>query len=121
MHFAIHANDVQRASAFYQQVFDWQLSSYGGVSDQEFVSVSGSGEIHGAIQSRKFNPIASDVLGFECSVPVADVDETARAVEAAGGTIVMTRAAIPGVGWVIKFTDTEGNLCCAVQHDASAA
>jgi predicted enzyme related to lactoylglutathione lyase len=48
------------------------------------------------------------------------VDAAARAVEANGGKIVMPRAAIPGVGWIIKFLDTEGNLVCAVKYDPAA-
>jgi predicted enzyme related to lactoylglutathione lyase len=121
MHFAIHADDTQRASEFYRRVFNWRASSYAGagVTDKEFVQVSGE-NVHGAIQSRKFNPLPRDVLGFECSIEVQDVNQTARLVEAAGGQIVLKRSAIPGVGWVIKFTDTEGNLCCAVQHDPTA-
>jgi uncharacterized protein len=32
----------------------------------------------------------------------------------------MPKTAIPGVGWLIKFLDTEGNLACAVHFDESA-
>jgi predicted enzyme related to lactoylglutathione lyase len=51
---------------------------------------------------------------------VNDVDITAQKVEAAGGKILMPKTAIPGVGWLIKFQDTEGNLACAINFDASA-
>jgi len=51
---------------------------------------------------------------------VEDVDAVARAVEANGGKIAMPKTAIPSVGWVVKFLDTEGNLACAVQYDPSA-
>ena len=123
MHFAIHADDVQRASKFYQRVFDWQSSGLpgAGATAREFVQVSGGEGVHGAIQLRRFNPLPRDVLGFECSIGVTDVARTAHRVEAAGGEIVMPKTAIPGVGWIVKFTDTEGNLCCAVQHDPTAA
>ena len=33
---------------------------------------------------------------------------------------VAWKTAIPGVGWLIKFLDTEGNLACAVKFDTSA-
>jgi len=74
----------------------------------------------GAIQSRKFNSAPQPVIGFECSITVDDVNAAARAVEANGGKIVMPKTAIPGVGWVVKFLDTEGNLVCAVQFDPAA-
>ena len=60
------------------------------------------------------------MIGFECSIAVTDVDVIALAVEASGGKIVMPKAAIPGVGWLIKFLDTEGNFACAVQYDPAA-
>ena len=44
-----------------------------------------------------------------------------RAVEANGGKVVMPKAAIPGVGWVVKFLDSEGNLACAVHYDPTAS
>jgi predicted enzyme related to lactoylglutathione lyase len=81
-HFAIHADDLERA--------------------------------------RKFNSAPQPVLGFECSIAVDDVDVVARAVESNGGKIVMPKAAIPGVGWIVKFLDTEGNLACATQYDPAA-
>jgi len=60
------------------------------------------------------------VIGFECTIAVDDVDATAAAVVSSGGTIVMPKAAIPGVGWLIKFLDTEGNLACACRFDPNA-
>ncbi|NHE55963.1 VOC family protein [Cyclobacterium plantarum] len=32
----------------------------------------------------------------------------------------MPKTAIPNVGWIAKFLDTEGNLICAMQYDDSA-
>jgi uncharacterized protein len=32
----------------------------------------------------------------------------------------MQKAPIPGVGWIVKFLDTEGNLVCAAQYDPAA-
>jgi uncharacterized protein len=122
-HFAIHASRVRRAASFYERVFNWKCRGYAeaGVTDDEFVQIFGEdGKLYGAIQARKFNPLKTDVLGFECSIEVADVDAIAPAVESAGGKIVMRKTAIPGVGWIIKFLDTEGNLCCAVRYDATA-
>jgi uncharacterized protein len=122
-HFAIHAENVKRAAKFYETVFDWTCSGYekGGVSNEEFVQIfSKDRKVLGAIQARKFNPLPADLLGFECSFDVIDIDATARAVESAGGKIVMKKSAIPGVGWVVKFRDPEGNLCCAVTYDRTA-
>jgi predicted enzyme related to lactoylglutathione lyase len=118
-HFAIHANNVNRTKQFYERVFSWKCEKYGEA--QDFLQIkSAEGKVLGAIQSRKYNPGKQDLVGFECSINVDDVDATARAVEAAGGTILMKKTAIPYVGWIVKFSDTEGNLCCAVNYDSAA-
>jgi uncharacterized protein len=123
-HFAIHADDLKRAQRFYGSVFGWQFQGFGGPDISSFCKIKNSaGEDPGAIgamQSRRFNTLAHPVFGFECSIDVDDVDAIAKAVEANGGKILMAKTAIPGVGWLIKFADTEGNLVCAVSFDASA-
>ena len=123
-HFAIHADDVARATKFYGGVFGWTFQGFGGGPMNEFCMIQdGAGKMLmplGAIQLRKFNTAPQPMIGYECSFAVDDVDAAARAVEAAGGKIVMQKSPIPGVGWVIKFLDTEGNLACAVQYDATA-
>jgi predicted enzyme related to lactoylglutathione lyase len=119
-HFAIHADNFERAKKFYGAVFDWEFREYGADAFCQIAPRDGGPAPIGAIQGRRYNALDKDVYGFECSFSVDDVDATARAVEAAGGTIVMRRTAIPNVGWVIKFRDTEGNLACAIQYDPTA-
>ncbi|HEY8508041.1 MAG TPA: VOC family protein [Steroidobacteraceae bacterium] len=119
-HFAIHADNVERAKKFYGIVFHWEFRDIGADEFCQIALRDGGPAPIGAIQSRRFNALDKDLYGFECSFSVEDIDATARAVEAAGGAIVMRRTAIPNVGWIIKFRDTEGNLACAVQYDATA-
>lgn len=123
-HFAIHADDLDRARKFYAGVFGWTFQGFGGGPMDDFCKIrDASGNLLaplGAIQSRKFNSAPKPVIGFECSITVDDADATARTVEANGGKIVMPKVAIPSVGWVIKFLDTEGNLVCAIQFDSAA-
>jgi uncharacterized protein len=123
-HFAIHADDLERARRFYGNVFGWQFQGFGGADMSGFCKIKNSaGEeagLIGAMQHRRFNVLPQPVLGFECSIAVDDVETTAKAVEAAGGKILMPKTAIPGVGWLIKFNDTEGNLVCAVRFDKNA-
>jgi uncharacterized protein len=123
-HFAIHADDLDRARKFYGGVFGWTFQGFGGGPIDDFCQIRDTAgnllEPLGAIQSRKFNSAPQPVIGFECSITVDDVDATARTVEANGGKIVMPKVAIPSVGWVIKFLDTEGNLVVAIQFDSAA-
>jgi hypothetical protein len=122
-HFAIHADDLERARSFYGSVFGWTFQGYGGpLTDFCMARDAQGNELAplGALQSRKFNRAPQPVYGFECSIAVEDLDAVTHAVEANGGKIVMPKAAIPGVAWIVKFLDTEGNLACAVQYDPAA-
>jgi uncharacterized protein len=122
-HFAIHADDLDRARKFYGGVFGWTFHGIGAPMADFCQIRDGRGNALaplGTIQSRKFNSAPQPVIGFECSIAVDDVDAVARAVDAKGGKIVMPKTAIPSVGWVVKFLDTEGNLVCAVHFDPAA-
>jgi hypothetical protein len=122
-HFAIHADDLERARKFYGALFGWKFQGYGGDMTDFCQVIDGTGKYlapMGSIQSRKFNVAPQPVIGLECSFEVDSVDAVAREVEANGGKIVMKKSAIPGVAWIVKFLDTEGNLVCAVQQDPAA-
>lgn len=122
-HFAIHADDLERARKFYGALFGWKFQGFGGDMTDFCQVIDDSGKYlspMGAIQSRKFNAAPQPVIGLECSFAVDNVDAVAREVEANGGKIVMKKSAIPGVAWIVKFLDTEGNLVCAVQQDPAA-
>lgn len=40
--------------------------------------------------------------------------------ESMDGQILLPKTAIPYVGWIAKFLDTEDNLICAMQYDNTA-
>jgi predicted enzyme related to lactoylglutathione lyase len=122
-HFAIHADDLERARKFYGSVFGWKFQGYGGDMADFCQIIDESGNLLapiGAIQARQFNSAPQPMIGFECSITVDDIDAATGTIEASGGKIVMKKAAIPGVAWIVKFLDTEGNLACAVKYDPAA-
>jgi predicted enzyme related to lactoylglutathione lyase len=118
-HFAINADDTARARSFYQNVFGWQFQPWG---PPDFFQISTGDKttppVQGALQKRREIVPGARMIGFECSFSVADVDAVAAAVEAQGGTIVMPQVTIPGVGRLVFFKDTEGNIAGAIQLDA---
>lgn len=116
-HFAIYVEDIERASSFYNKVFGWATSSYGPSDFLQLKSDSSDdGELIGALQDRKYSPVSEKVIGFECSISVDNIDETADIVTKSGGKILMPKMEIPHVGSLIKFSDTEGNIVCAIQY-----
>lgn len=120
-HFAIHTDDLERAKHFYGAVFDWGFNAYG---PGEFLQIktdpSAEGELIGALQSRKYSPLPEKIIGLECTIGVENIDETVDRVNSHGGQVLMPKTAIPFVGYIAKFLDTEGNLICAMQYDNTA-
>lgn len=120
-HFAIHIDNMERAKNFYGDVFDWGFNSYGPPDFLQIKSEKNdNGELIGALQSRNYSPVKEKIIGLECTIGVEDIDVITNKVERNGGQILMPKTAIPYVGWIIKFLDTEGNLVCAMQADPSA-
>ena len=115
-HFAVQADDVERAKAFYTKVFGWEFETWG---PPEFYLIRTGTEsnpgIRGALQKRP-NPLGAGCNGYECSISVKDVKRTAVSIVEHGGQIEFEEFEIPSVGLIVKFSDTEGNVACAVQY-----
>nr|MBK9650498.1 hypothetical protein [Bacteroidota bacterium] len=74
----------------------------------------------GAMQSRKYSPVADKIIGLECTIGVESIEAIIEKVKINGGQILMPKTAIPYVGWIAKFLDTEGNLICGMQYNNTA-
>jgi len=120
-HFAVYTDDLDRAKGFYSKLFGWKFNSYGAASFAQIkTGDSEEGELIGALQSREYSPTKEKVIGLECSIEVDNVDDTIQLVTENGGQILMPKTAIPHVGWITKFLDTEGNLLCAMEYNNNA-
>ena len=120
-HFDVHADDLPRARRFYETVFEWKFNPWG--PPDFFLIATGKEDdpgIHGALTKRRAHAEGKPMSGYECTISVANVDETAAAIEANGGQVTLPKTCINGVGWIIQFLDTEGNVVCAMQYDEQA-
>ena len=115
-HFAINADDLQRARAFYEKVFDWRFAAWGPPG---FYQIEGCGML-GALQGLRELAKGTRTIGFECTIAVASIDAVEKAVLANGGKTVLARSVIVGVGTLMFFQDPEGNVFGAMQYDARA-
>lgn len=113
-HFAINADDCLRAKAFYETVFGWTFEPWGPPNFWRIFTSPGA--IHGALQERREPVSGRGMIGFECSIAVEDVKAIARAIEASGGRVTMQPFLIEGVGTLVTFEDTEGNVAGAMQY-----
>jgi hypothetical protein len=125
IHFEIHAENPQRAIKFYSDLFGWTFSKWSGPQDYWLVKTGEAGTpgIDGGLLPRRGpGPIAMQPTNaFVCTVDVTDVDAAIRRVGDVGGTIVVPKMPIPGVGWLAYANDSEGNIFGIMQMDAKAA
>jgi predicted enzyme related to lactoylglutathione lyase len=116
-HFDIAADDVERARRFYEGVFGWRFEAW-GPPDFYLIHTGTAADpgIHGSI-SKRVHPVAGrGRLGFECTISVGDLAEIKAAIVANGGKILLDEHEIVGVGTLVRFEDTEGNVACAMHY-----
>ncbi len=123
IHFEVHAENTDRAIAFYSKVFGWQFSQWAG---QPYWLIktgdAGTPGIDGGLLPRQGpGPAAmAPVSSFVCTIDVSDLDSMVAKVVAAGGLIALAKMPIPTMGWLAYCKDTEGNLFGMMQMDANA-
>lgn len=107
IHFEIPADDVARASAFYEKAFGWKIQAWDGPIEYHLIETGAREElgIDGAIMPRE-----APVDRVVNTVGVDDIEAARAAVRAAGGELVSDVNDIPGVGKFCYCRDTEGNL-----------
>jgi predicted enzyme related to lactoylglutathione lyase len=118
VHFDVYADDVERASAFYQNVFGWTIQKVEGMDYWLIKTGEGEPGIDGGMSQRE-SPTqgATPQFGFTCTVAVEDVKAAFEAALAAGGSEVHKPGPVPGVGYLAYVRDTEGNHLGLMQRD----
>ena len=123
VHFELPAEDRKRMAEFYTRTFGWHTQQMGAemgdyvlVSTTESDEKTGRPKTPGAINGGFFQK-TEDVLTQHPSVviSVADIKESLKKIEKAGGKILRQPSEIPGVGLFATFSDTEGNRLSVLQ------
>jgi predicted enzyme related to lactoylglutathione lyase len=123
VHFEIHADQPERAVAFYTKLFGWEISKWDGPVDYWLIKTGPDEErgINGGMIKRHGEIGASTaVISYVCTAHVDSVDATAQKVTALGGTIAVPKMPIPGIGWLAYAKDTEGNIFGFMHNDPAA-
>lgn len=108
--FEIYVDDMERARAFYEQVFRTRLQKL-TADGLDMYAFGMSQETWGAAGALvKFDGMPAGVGGtlvyFSCDDCAVEGDR----VEAAGGTLVRPKMSIGEYGHIVLARDTEGNL-----------
>ncbi len=109
--FDLYVQDMGRAVAFYESVFQWTLDSMDDpTGETQMRAFPTSMQAYGAggalVKSAHSRP---GIGGTTVYFSVNDCATEQARVVAAGGTIVRPKFSIGAFGWVALCTDTEGN------------
>jgi predicted enzyme related to lactoylglutathione lyase len=120
-HFAINADDLERARGFYTNVFGWKFEAWGPPG---FYMIEAADTLEvplrASLQKRRELIPGTRMTGFECTISVPEITAAAKAIEANGGRIVMPICTLAGIGRLLFFQDPEGNLAGAMEYDRNA-
>jgi len=116
VHFEIPCDDPQRTMDFFRQVFGWKFEQFG--TEEYWSAITGDDDtagINGGLMKKRDpqQPVAN-------SIQVFNLERTVDEIEKAGGTIVVPKMPIPGVGWLAYFKDPDGNIHGLYQNDEAA-
>ncbi len=122
IHFEIHAEDPDRAMRFYSSLFGWQFTKWDGPQDYWTIKTGPDGQpgIDGGLIRRRGAVDGQAVIAFVCTVDVPAIDESTESIAACGGTVVVDKMPVPGVGWLAYGRDPEGNIFGVMQSDPEA-
>ena len=120
VHFELCAEQPERARKFYSDVFGWEMTKWDG--PQEYWLISTGDSDKPGINGGGFTPVSEEdkFRSTVITMEVDSVDDYVAKVTANGGTIVVPKMAIPGVGWLAYFKDTEGVIVGMMQTDHAA-
>ena len=118
VHFEIPADDVERAKKFYSDLFGWKMEKWSGTdskdssshSDMEYWIVSttdskgNKASIGGGMMKRQEQ--YQHITNF---IDVNSVDEYSSKIEKLGGKVVVSKMAVPSMGYFAVYHDTENN------------
>ena len=112
VHFELPSTDVATSRKFYETVFGWKLTKYGGPMDYWLIS-TGAPDTPGI--DGGLGGAANELKGTVNTVDVANLDETIQKVVANGGQVIMPKEEIPGVGWLAYVREPGGAVLGVIQ------
>lgn len=117
-HFEIPADDLDRAKKFYEKSFGWKMKDWPMPDGSTYVGVytgpvddknmwKEPGFINGGMVKRGGNfPLEAPTI----AAIVQDLDKSLEKIKAAGGSVLMPKTEVGGMGWYAYVKDPEGNV-----------
>jgi predicted enzyme related to lactoylglutathione lyase len=109
-HFELMVSKPESARRFYASVFDW---AFDDATFPGYTLIKTGAEPGGGMIAK---PPAAPVAALNVYFRVDQVDLTLRKVVEAGGTVVVPKTEIPGVGFFAMFLDPEQIPIGVLEH-----
>ena len=116
VHFEIPADDVERAKKFYSDLFGWKMEKWPGAdsssSNMEYWIIStiddkgNKAAMSGGMMKRQGQQHQQHITNF---IDVNSIDEYSSKIEKLGGKVVVSKMAVPDMGYFAICHDTENN------------
>jgi hypothetical protein len=113
VHFELPTTDSAASRKFYEKVFGWKFTQYGGPMEYWLVS-TGAPESPGI--DGGLGGAANELHGTVNTVDVDDIDDAIRKVEANGGQVIVPKDVIPGMGYLAYFREPGGAVIGLFQN-----
>jgi predicted enzyme related to lactoylglutathione lyase len=119
VHFEIHADDPERAAAFYTKMFGWEIKKWDSLEMEYWMVMTAPQDskepgINGGLIRRPKECLPTvpkqAVTGFVCTILVENIDETIAKLEAEGAICAVPKMSIAGMAWQAYYLDTEKNI-----------
>ncbi len=110
VHIEIPAQDLAKTSAFYKEIFGWEIKADPGMNYVLFQSPPMQGVEPGIagglprIDGEVYKP--GDVIVY---IGSDDIEADLKRIEALGGKRLLPKTEIPNTGWYAFFADPSGN------------
>ena len=113
MHVELNTTDVDRAKAFYGQLFDWTLEDTSMPGGTYTLIKVGQGTGGGMMK----HPMPGAPSMWLAYVAVDDIRASTEKVKTLGGKVIVDVQEIPNVGWFSVIMDTHGRGSGVVQAE----
>ena len=125
-HFEIPADNPERATTFYRELFGWEIQKWASHGGPEYWMIStvptdAKGQptrlgVNGGLMRRQHpGPPPVNYISVE------SVDDYAHKAKRLGAEAVMPKTPVKGMGWFAWLKDTEGNIFGIWEMDEQAA
>jgi len=108
-HIQLPANDLNRVKNFYKTVFNWNFENL----QKDIILFNPMEGMGGSFKLVKEISANTCVLPYIC---VEDIEKTLELIIENNGSLIEIKTEIPGLGYVAKFSDTEGNVIALLEE-----